>query len=460
MFRTGGVTPKKLITSARAIEVSQAAIMTDPARPGLRLVTKEGRRSWIYRYRTATGLRQIKLGDYALPGSKKVIMTWEAAQNAWMRLKVAKDDPTKEDPVQIIRERKKSERVEKSRERERTSLTIGGIIDDYLTEVVDRQRKSKGAMEVSRLLNAPAVEKIRSTPLVEFDRKAAASLIKKVAAGRRGKPAPRVAHMTRQELRAAWVYAKENGVLTDLGMTENPFEGDKLGGVFRFEERERQLSEHEVATLLRWMRTPGAYSRTVADALEIALRTGLRSGEVCEIHSSELQRRDGVLWLDIPASRMKSGKAHSIPLVGRVEEIVHARMPDKPGYLFMGRRGPIAQKVLGVEIYSHSGRSSSKAYAGKRLCPVENFAPHDLRRTARQLLASIGCPFEVAETILAHKLPKVQRTYLRVDRLPKLLIESLIKLGDHIDGLQPAEPVVLHRAASGRYKSKNSNYRV
>jgi integrase len=440
---TGRVTPKSLIKNARAIEVGKAAIMTDPARPGLRLVSKDERRSWVYRYRTATGLRQIKLGDYSLPGSKKIIMTWEAAQSAWMRLKVAKDDPTVGDPVEAIREKKEAKRAEKSRERERTSLTMGRIIDDYLAEVVERQRQAKGATEVSRMLNAPAVEKIRKIPLAEFDRKAAAALIKKIAAGQRKKPAPRVAHMTRQELRAAWVYAKQNGV----AVGENPFEGDKLGGVFKFEERERQLSEHEAVTLLRWMRTPAAYSRTVADALELTLRTGLRSGEVCEIHSSELQRRDGVLWLDIPASRMKNKKPHSLPLVGRAQEIVLTRMPDKPGFLFKGRRGAIAQKVLGVEIYAHSGRSTSKVYEGKRICPVDNFTAHDLRRTARQLLASIGCPFEVAETILAHKLPKVQRTYLRVDRLPKLLIEWLAKLGEHIDSLQPAEPVVLHRAA-------------
>jgi hypothetical protein len=43
----------------------------------------------------------------------------------------------------------------------------------------------------------------------------------------------------------------------------------------------------------------------------------------------------------------------------------------------------IEQKVLGVEVYAHAGRSKAAAYARKRVCPVRDWAPHDLRRTAR-----------------------------------------------------------------------------
>ena len=110
MPRTGAVTPGNQITSAKGIEHSKAAIMTDPARPGLRLITSEGRRTWVYRYRTPVGLRQIKLGDYTLPGSVKVIMGWEQAQAAWMRLKVARDDPSVADPITAIREKRAAEK--------------------------------------------------------------------------------------------------------------------------------------------------------------------------------------------------------------------------------------------------------------------------------------------------------------------------------------------------------------
>ena len=105
----------------------------------------------------------------------------------------------------------------------------------------------------------------------------------------------------------------------------------------------------------------GAYSRAVADALELTLRTGLRSGEVCRLQFDDFPVRDGVLWADLPADRMKMQKAHSVPFLGRAREIVEARMVDGATFLFPGRGGdaPIEQKVLGVETYAHSGRSTS-----------------------------------------------------------------------------------------------------
>ena len=55
------------------------------------------------------------------------------------------------------------------------------------------------------------------------------------------------------------------------------------------EKRQRVLDAEEAGLLLRWMHEPSTYSRSVRDALEIALRTGLRSGEVCGIHTRRLE---------------------------------------------------------------------------------------------------------------------------------------------------------------------------
>jgi len=133
----------------------------------------------------------------------------------------------------------------------------------------------------------------------------------------------------------------------------------------------------------------------------------------------ELVERAGVLWVEIPAERMKAGRAHCTPLVGRAREIVEARMLTGSPFLFARRQREghesraIEQKVLGVEVYAHAGRSKAAAYARRRMCPVRDWAPHDLRRTARTLLAELGCPFEVGEAILAHTLPGVARVYSR-----------------------------------------------
>ena len=133
----------------------------------------------------------------------------------------------------------------------------------------------------------------------------------------------------------------------------------------------------------------------------------------------ELVERAGVLWVEIPAEQMKAGKAHSAPLVGRAREIVEARMLTGSPFLFARRQREgdesraIEQKVLGVEVYAHAGRSKAAAYARRRMCPVRDWAPHDLRRTARTFLAELGCLFELGEAILAHTLPGVAGVYNR-----------------------------------------------
>lgn len=42
---------------------------------------------------------------------------------------------------------------------------------------------------------------------------------------------------------------------------------------------------------------------------------------------------------------------------------------------------------------------------------VTHWSPHDLRRTGRTLLASLGCPNEIGESILGHVQPGVVGIY-------------------------------------------------
>lgn len=44
---------------------------------------------------------------------------------------------------------------------------------------------------------------------------------------------------------------------------------------------------------------------------------------------------------------------------------------------------------------------------------MTHWAPHDLRRTSRTLLAALGCPDSVAEALLGHVQPGIQGTYNR-----------------------------------------------
>lgn len=422
------LTPEKIIAMVAGDELA------DPEAPGLRVrcgsLDSDGKakRVFFYRYRDRAGaLRQIRLGEFGP-------LTLAMARKARARKRLELDQGI--DP----QEQKQRERTEARRRREVTKAeqarqrnTVGYLVECYLTEVVEPSRKTKGAAETRRLLER-TIAAARDAAADEISRERAHEIVKAVA-----RTAPRVAQMARQELRACWEHALAVGRLKE----SNPFLGKTIGAIPRIAPKQSALKPAQVGALLRWMREPGSYSRTVADALELALRTGLRTGEVCGIHAEEVEERDGVLWLDIPGARMKQGRAHSVPLVGRAREIVLARLQDGGGFLFPSRVGnrAIEQKVLGVEVYACSSRSKAPAYAHRKPCPVGGWAPHDLRRTARTLLAELGCPFEIAESILAHRLPGLAGVYNKAG-FESERVEWLTRLNEYLDRLVAANNLV------------------
>ncbi len=403
-----------------AKQLSAGSFLTLPAYPGLRLVATVTTKTWTYRYRDpATGaLKQMTLGRWPGITFPQALAAWEHASGARSVGVSVGDDR---------RAKRKELRASTETLQRRQRSTVARVVQQYVEEVVEPRRKTKGALEVNRMLTR-AVEKFKNASAEELAGEQAHEIVLAVA-----KTAPRVAAMTRQELRACWAHAIATGQIASA----NPFLSKTIGGALPgYVKRDRCLSREETSALLHWFGQPRAYSRTVADALELTLRTGLRSGEVVGMQTRELQERDGVLWLHIPADRMKEGKAHSVPLVGRASAIALSRTPKEGGYLFPSRDGkkPVSQKSLGVEVYAHSGASSSQVYAQLRVCPVTQWAPHDLRRTSRTLLQDLGCPFQVGEAILAHALPGVAGHYA-VSELAAQKIEWLSKLNARLDQL-------------------------
>lgn len=76
-----------------------------------------------------------------------------------------------------------------------------------------------------------------------------------------------------------------------------------------------------------------------------------------------------------------------------------------------GRSGHIEQKAVGVAVWAHRPASSAHPEWERPRLVLDDWAPHDLRRTGRTMLAALGCPAEVAEAILGHLLPGIVGTY-------------------------------------------------
>lgn len=390
-----------------AKQLSPGAHLKIDGCPGLRLEATASRRSWIYRYKSPVDgrMRQIKIGEWPA-------LSIAAAAVEWERLKQARNAGN--DPALAKRQANDSVDV---MVQQGDSPTVRDICSAYLTGHVERNRQSKGAAEVARMFRTMLGD-IADLPAVEVTRERAFSKIDSY------RHVPVQASRLRLELGAAWDYALDAGRLPEsasnwwrqimrgrLRSNGRRIQGQPMGTAKRF------LTDAEVGALITWLPN---FSRNVEDALTLYLWTGTRGAEICAMEGTEItEERDG-LWWTIPKVKTKSARHEKatdlrVPLVGRADAIVRRRLERYgKGWLFPAERGGhMQQKVFGQAVHCHMPYSVTRPEQERPRLPVTHWAPHDLRRTARTILAALGCPYEIGEAILGHMLPGVGGIYNR-----------------------------------------------
>jgi integrase len=371
--------------------------------PGLRLQATETRRSWTYRYKSPVDdrMRQIKLGEWPA-------MSYAAAIAEWEKLRSARDAGG--DPAA-------AKRVGKEPATTPSDYTVRRLCGDYLTGHVERHRKAKGA-DIIRRTFANKLAAIGHLPAETITRKQAFDLLESCA----GTPA--LAKTLRSALGAAWDYALDAGRIPEnspnwwrlvmRGRLRS--KGKKVDGE-RITEK-RVLSETEVGELIRWMPN---FSQTLNDVLTLYLWTGTRGAEIVAMEVGEFTDEKDGLWWTIPKAKTKNANRASatdlrVPMIGRAEQIVRRRIDvAKKGFLFpsTAAAGHKDQKLIQQSVYYRQPYCKNAPKEQRTRLPVSHWAPHDLRRTVRTMLASMECPHEVAESILGHVLPGVTGVYNR-----------------------------------------------
>jgi integrase len=144
-----------------------------------------------------------------------------------------------------------------------------------------------------------------------------------------------------------------------------------------------------------------------ARALEFAILTAARTGEVIGARWSEINRAER-LWI-VPGERMKAGKEHRIPLSDAALGVIDALAETRQGeFVFAGNkpRRPLSGGALLVAL-QRMGRAE--------------LTVHGFRSTFRDWCAErTAFPREVAEMALAHTLgDKVEAAYRRGDLFQK-----------------------------------------
>jgi integrase len=185
-----------------------------------------------------------------------------------------------------------------------------------------------------------------------------------------------------------------------------------------------------LADLPRWWRLLLKREGMAAKALQFAVLTAARSGEVRgatwdEISIPEVEGCDSAIpaiWT-IPASRMKNGRAHTIPLTAEGVALLRSlpRLEGSNFVFFAARGGALSDASLSAvmrsihETETADGREGFLDAVSKR--PA---VPHGLRSSFRQWAAERGYPRDIAEIQLAHFIgSEVERAYQRSDMVER-----------------------------------------
>jgi integrase len=183
------------------------------------------------------------------------------------------------------------------------------------------------------------------------------------------------------------------------------------------EPRDRVLAPDEIKAI--WRSLPDTdFGRVV----QLLFLTGCRRAEIGSLSWSEINFEKALLT--IPASRMKGGQLHRLPLVPEAIEILQSVAP-RPGnkFVFGGARN-------GFTNFQYSMTELRNALAVTGLV-TERWTLHDVRRSVKSELSELLIEPWISERILAHVRGGIEGVY-DWSRLEGPMRTALLKWADRL----------------------------
>lgn len=186
-------------------------------------------------------------------------------------------------------------------------------------------------------------------------------------------------------------------------------------------KRERILSDDEIRVL--WLTAES--NGTFGAILRFALATAQRRDKVMTLRWSDISE-DGI-WT-VPSADREKGTGGDLKLPPLALDVIRDQ-PRINGYVFAGRGD------------GHFNGMSKAKVAFDQAAGIEPWTIHDLRRTARSLMARAGVRPDVAERVLGHVIAGVEGVYDRhhyrdekADALARLatLISTILTPTDNV----------------------------
>jgi integrase len=280
---------------------------------------------------------------------------------------------------------------------------VSGLLDTYIARYL-KTGKLRSAGMIEAQLERLVKPEIGKVGIYELRRSHVSRMLDKIA----DENGPRMADLVLAYVRKAFNWYEVNG-------HDDDFKSPVVRGMARLKpsdrERERALADDEIRDVWSALDTitePACFPAYV----KTLLLTATRRSEGADMSTTELE---GEIWT-IPAARYKTKLDHVIPLSARARELIAGSVPDKPAknahFVFSTTSG--AKPFSG---FSKAKTELDKAIANIReregRPPMENWTIHDLRRTARTLLARAGVRDDIAERCLGHVIKGVEKVYNR-----------------------------------------------
>jgi integrase len=355
--------------------------------PGLALqVTGTGARSWILRATVGTKRRDMGLGQF--PG-----VTLAQARDKARRAREQIDQGV--DPI-LERERAQSLlRAEQS-----MAVTFEAAATAYIDSKGAEWRNAKHAAQWTATLKTYAFPIIGSLHVADVEQGHIVAMLEPI-----WKTKTETASRVRGRVENVLDWARVRGYRTG----ENPARWrGHLDKLLPAPKRIAKVEHHpavpvkEIASFYANLR---ARNGTSARALEFALLTAARSGEVRGAIWSEIDLETR-MWV-IPAERMKANKEHRVPLSSAVLALLKG-LPRVEGsdLVFPAPRGGQLSDMSLTEVMRRMDLP---------------YVPHGLRSTFRDWVAERSSyPRELAERALAHTIAnQAEAAYYRSDVLEK-----------------------------------------
>jgi integrase len=341
------------------------------------VVDQSGAKRWVFLFRFGGPLKEMGLG-----GLTRVNLAEARRRAEWCRATLAKG----ENPIEA---RKTAGRVP----------TFGECADEFVASMASKWRNAEHARQWAMTLTR-YTETIRSMPVNMIETAEVLRVLKPI-----WQKIPETAARLRGRIERVLDAARANGFRSG----ENParWRGhlDTL-----LPPRQKLTRGHHAAMpyaeLPAFMARLRAREGVAALTLEFAILTAARSGEVLGAKWSEIDLESKV-WT-VPATRIKAGREHRVPLSPRALAIIEEMQPVRvseyvfPGYKSQRPLGDMALHMvlerMEVPFTVHGFRSSFRDWCGE----VTSF------------------PREVAEAALAHVVgDETERAYRRGDALQK-----------------------------------------